>query len=670
MDPSDHQTGAMATTEDDHDWGIAPGYHDVWGNWKTPTDEAARALRRAMGARTDDPAEPAPSGTPLRFIAAGARATSAIVAKAVLFLDDGSQVPVRDGRLPPDLPLGYHRLEADAGRSGPQVENVVVVPPRCHVPEAFHAWGITAQLYAARSRASWGIGDLGDLRRLADWATERGASTIGLNPLHANAPGGPPANSPYSPSSRRFLDPIYLDVATLLRGSTLPADEVSAAGDAGTVLDAADRIDRDAVWTTKLAALERLWELRPVTFAPAASTTPPGEETDAGALLSIARAGRAVPVGAELWLWGTYCAVAERHGPGWTAWPEDLRRPDGAGIVRFAREHADRVAFWTWLQLLAEDQLAASGARDWLITDLAVGFAPDGFDAWQWQDHLALGTRIGAPPDLLGPDGQDWGLPPFVPSKIRSLAYRPIAETLRANLRHGAGIRIDHVMGLLRLFWIPPELDPSEGAYVRWHGTELLDIVALESTRAGALVVGEDLGTVDDEIRHALSSRSILSTRLLWFEDDPTSQWPEQAMGAVTTHDLPTIAGVWSGVDLADQRAAGVTVPADGDEMFRHRLRVAGACDDDAAADDVAVAAHAALGAAPSMLVTAALDDLVGAQHRPNVPGTIDEHPNWRIPLPVPLDDLPSTPLADRIVAALSPGRLRRASSPDASSSA
>ena len=647
----------MADTEDDRGWGIAPGYHDVWGSWKTPGDEAAGQLRRAMGADTDDPGEPAPSGTPLRVVPAGTPATSGITDPAVLFLEDGRDVRVRRGQLPADLPLGYHRLEAEAGRSAPQVEHVVVVPPRAHVPEGFHAWGITAQLYAARSQASWGIGDLGDLRRLAGWATDRGAATIGLNPLHANAPGGPPANSPYSPSSRRFLDPIYLDLGALLRDRDVPTADAEQAVRAGAALNAGARIDRDAVWTLKLSVLEQLWEQRPVPFAPATGATPPGATPEAADLLAAADAGRAVPVGAELWLWGTYCAMAERHGPGWTGWPDELRRPDGAGVARFAREHADRVAFWTWLQLLTEAQLAASGARDWLITDLAVGFAPDGFDAWQWQDHLALGTRIGAPPDLLGPDGQDWGLPPFVPWKVRSLAYRPIAETLRANLRHGAGIRIDHVMGLLRLFWIPPELDATEGAYVLWHGTELLDVVALESVRAGALVVGEDLGTVDDAIRHALGSRGILSTRLLWFEDDPTTQWPEQAMGAITTHDLPTIAGVWSGVDLADQRAAGVTVPADGDEMFRHRLRVAGSCDDAAATDDVAVAAHAALAAAPSMLVTAALDDLVGAEHRPNVPGTIDEHPNWRIPLPVPLDDLAATPLADRIVEAIRTGR-------------
>lgn len=632
----------------DPGWGIQAGYTDVFGTWTEPSAEAARRIRRAQGATTDDPAEPAPTGTPLLIVAAGTSASAAVRGRAHLALEDGTDLRVRDGHLPPDLPLGYHRLEGDRGRSGPAVQHVIVVPPRAHVPEPFHAWGITAQLYAARSRTSWGMGDLGDLAQLAAWATERGATTIGLNPLHANAPGGPPANSPYSPSSRRFLDPIYLDVEAVL--SDRPVDDADEAIAAGRALAAGDRIDRDAVWRHKLAVLARCWAERPLAFEPAVAATPgTAPPVDAAALLASGATGRPIAVSAELWLWGTYCAVAEVHGPAWTAWPADLRAPHSVAIGAFAREHADRVAFWTWLQLLTEAQLAAAGAPRWLVTDLAVGFAPDGFDAWQWQDHLAIGTRIGAPPDLLGPDGQDWGLPPFVPWRVRSLAYRPIAETLRANLRHGAGIRIDHVMGLLRLYWIPPELPASDGAYVGWSGTELLDIVALESVRAGALVVGEDLGTVDDAIRAELGGRGILSTRLLWFEDEPPAQWPTQAMAAITTHDLPTVAGVWSGVDLADQHAAGVTVPDDGDELFRHRLRVAASCDDTAAADDVAVAAHATLAEAPSMLVTAALDDLVGAQHRPNVPGTIDEHPNWRIPLPVPVDDLAGHDLATRI---------------------
>lgn len=604
--------------------GIQAGYHDVWGTWREPSAATVDALLEAMGT---------PVPTALRIVRPGEPARSEVTEPAWLTLEDGAQVRVRDGVLPPDLPLGYHRLEADTGRSAPHVEHVIVAPPRAHLPEDLRAWGITAQLYAARSRASWGIGDLGDLGRLAGWATERGAAAIGLNPLHASSPGGPPATSPYSPSSRRWHDPIYLDVGRLLRQRGLHgADALDAAGRA---LNASPRIDRSAAWSAKLDALERLW---------AARGADPGFDRfraeHGGALTS----------------WGTYCAIAEHHGPSWPNWPDELRRPATPAIARFTADHEDRVAFWCWLQHLLDEQLEAGGAGDLVVTDLAVGFAPDGFDAWEWQDLLATGCRIGAPPDLLGPDGQDWGLPPFVPWRLRQVAYRPMVETLRANLARSRGLRIDHVMGLLRLFWIPPGATPVDGAYVAGPGTDLLDIVALESVRAGALVVGEDLGTVEPGVRDLLRDRGLLSTRLLWFEDDPPERWPHQAMAAVTTHDLPTIAGVWTGTDLADQRAAGVTVPADGDEAFRHHLRVAAGCGGDAPLDEVVVAAHRRIAATPSVLATATLDDLTGAEHRPNVPGTVDEHPNWRIPLPVALDDLPGHPRAEAVVAALRAG--------------
>ncbi len=293
------------------------------------------------------------------------------------------------------------------------------------------------------------------------------------------------------------------------------------------------------------------------------------------------------------------------------------------------------------------------------MADLAVGFAADGADAWEWQDLLAPGVRIGAPPDLLGPDGQDWGLPPFVPGRLRDVAYRPLAETIRAVACHARGLRIDHVMGLFRLFWIPPGLGATDGAYVRFSGSEVLEVVALESARSGALVVGEDLGTVEPGVRELLADAGVLSTRLLWFEDGAPSSWPTQAMAAITTHDLPTVAGVWSGTDLADQRAAGVTVAADGDADMRHRLRGAAGVDDGAPSDVVIVGAHRHLAEAPAMIVTAALDDLVGAEHRPNLPGTIDEHPNWRIPLPVSVDDLADHPLAEDVAETLGTGRGR-----------
>jgi 4-alpha-glucanotransferase len=618
----------MATTGEDHGWGIAPGYHDVWGSWKTPSPEAAAALRRAMGAETDDPDEPAPSGTPLRIVRPGEAASAGTTGPSTLFLEDGTQLGLHGGVIPPDLPLGYHRIEADAGRSAPSVEHLIVAPPRAHLDDQLSIWGLTAQLYAARSHTSWGIGDLSDLGKLVAWASERGAEMIGLNPLHASANVGPPANSPYSPSSRRWRDPLYLDVSKI--GGGLPdADRAVAAG---LALNEGERIDRTAVWELKRSVLEARW---------AQGISDPAFEQ-----YQQERGG-------ALRLWGTYCGLAEVHGPSWPSWPAEVRHPTRPAVGRFADQHPDRVAFWSWLQFLVEQQFAASGSAQVVVTDLAVGFAPDGYDAWEWQDHLAAGCRIGAPPDLLGPDGQDWGLPPFVPWKLRRLAYRPFAETLRANLRHSRGLRVDHVMGLLRLLWIPPGMTAADGAYVRWHGSELLDIVALESHRAGAFVIGEDLGTVDPGIQDLLRERGLLSTRLLWFEDAAPRDWPRQAMAAITTHDLPTVAGVWTGIDLADQRTAGVTVPDNGDEDFRHRLRVAASSDDAAPVDHVVVESYRTLAESPCMVVTAALDDLLGAEHRPNVPGTIDEHPNWRIPLPAPIDDLAGSPLAGRIVDAL-----------------
>ncbi|MGI8756909.1 MAG: 4-alpha-glucanotransferase, partial [Acidimicrobiales bacterium] len=229
--------------------------------------------------------------------------------------------------------------------------------------------------------------------------------------------------------------------------------------------------------------------------------------------------------------------------------------------------------------------------------------------------------------------------------------------TIRANLRHARGLRIDHVMGLFRLFWIPDGRTGADGAYVRFAGRELLDVVALESHRAGGLLVGEDLGTVEEGVRDRLAEAGLLSTRLLWFEDEPPAQWPAQAMAAVTTHDLATIAGTWTGTDRADERAAGIAVDDIHDTEMRDRLRQVAVVTEDATAADVTVAVHRALAGAPSMIVTATLDDLLGAEHRPNLPGTIDQHPNWRIPLPVPLDDLAGHPVAEAVAAALGAGR-------------
>jgi len=549
---------------------------------------------------------------------------------SALVLEDTTEISLPDGRLPSDLPIGYHRLH---GPDGPT--SLIVSPRRCPSDPNMKAWGLTAQLYAARSSRSWGIGDLADLSVVNRWATGRGAAVVGLNPLHAPNPLPHQPDSPYSPSSRRFRDPLYLAIEDVPGASHLPdLDSLVAQGRA---LNAGELIDRDTSWALKRIALEAIW----------ASTS---ESTELNARLDRYMDER----GPDLQAWGTYCALTDHHGTAWPSWPTEHAHPDSPAIGAFAASRPGQVRFWVWLQMLLDDQLEASGAPSTVIADLAVGFAPDGFDAWQWQDLLATGVSIGAPPDTLARDGQDWGLPPFVPWKLRDVGYLPFASTLRSVLRHSRGLRIDHVMGLFRLFWVPPGRSAAEGAYVRFPATEMLDVLAIEATRAGALVVGEDLGTVPDGLRDLLGAAGILSTRLAWFTDGPPETWPRQAMAAVTTHDLPTIAGVWSGVDLEDQRDAGVTLAPDGDAEMKHRLRVLAGCDDAAPVEHVIESVHRRIGESPSMLVTATLDDLTGAPHRPNLPGTVDENPNWRRPLPVDVDDLDGHPLAETCARALS----------------
>jgi len=277
------------------------------------------------------------------------------------------------------------------------------------------------------------------------------------------------------------------------------------------------------------------------------------------------------------------------------------------------------------------------------VHDLAIGADPDGFDGWVWQDTLATGVRVGAPPDEFNAAGQDWGLPPFVPWRLRAAGYEPLAELLRGAFEHGAGLRVDHVMGLFRLWWIAASAGPSEGGYVRYPGHELLDVLALESVRAGAYVVGEDLGTVEDEVRAALAERDVLSYRLAWFEPGPPEQWPERALGALTTHDLPTLAGVATG--------------ADDDGTFAGRLRSFLGSETPADALELTAAAHRRLSAAPCRLVSATLDDALGLVDRPNVPGTIAERPNWSLALPVAVDDLGTHPGVAAVVEAFSDRR-------------
>ena len=543
-----------------------------------------------------------------------------------LRLEDGSEHRV-EGALPPDLPAGYHDLDPLDG--GPRTR-LIVTPGRCHLPDDLRAWILSVQLPACRSAESWGIGDLADLRELGTWAAGRGAGMVAVNPLHAPLPIDRVEPSPYFPSSRRWSSPLALRIEALPGAAGNPAVEELAAR--GRDLNGGRLIDRDTVWALKRRALDLLW-------------------WEQGPDLRFERWREAM--GDELETYARFCALAEHHGRGWRDWPPEHGHPEAAGVGRFAAAHAERVAFWAWVQFLVDDQMSRAEEPVPLLTDLAIGVDPDGADAWALQDLLALDVRGGAPPDEFDRAGQDWGLPPLVPHALRAAGYGPLAGLWRAALGRGGGLRIDHVMGLFRLFWIPPGGGPTDGTYVRYRGDELLAVLAIESTRAGAVVVGEDLGTVEPEVRHALGEAGVLSYRLAWFEESPPEHYPGQTMAAVTTHDLPTVAGVWSGEDAADQRAAGIQPDLDALERLKGKLIGLTGLPGDAAVEDVIVAVHRRLAAAPSALVAATLEDALALRHRPNMPGTTDERPNWSLTLPVPLADVFSDPLVARVVAAL-----------------
>jgi 4-alpha-glucanotransferase len=356
--------------------------------------------------------------------------------------------------------------------------------------------------------------------------------------------------------------------------------------------------------------------------------------------------------------WATWAAIAEEHGGDWHSWPEELRRPTGAGLARYVEQHGAVVAFHAWLQWALDLQFTAATGDMTVIQDLPIGVAGGGADAWTWQDVLAEGVSVGAPPDAFNSQGQDWGSPPLIPWRLRDADYEPFIQSIRATIAGAGGLRIDHVMGLFRLWWVPAGGSAAEGAYVRYPAEDLLDIVALESSRAQALVVGEDLGTVEDGVREAMAEHGILSYRLLWFEDDDPAEWPAEAMAAITTHDLPTVAGLWTGADVEEQREHGTGTD---EELERGRTSLMGhlpKLPDGAPVDEAVEQAYRRLAEAPCRLLSATLDDALGEDRRPNMPGTTDR-PNWSLPLPVPVEDLPGHPLVQTVARTLAGGVAR-----------
>ncbi|GAC1333425.1 MAG: hypothetical protein NVSMB17_13830 [Candidatus Dormibacteria bacterium] len=497
---------------------------------------------------------------------------------------------------------------------------------KCHLPEEQRAWGWAAQLYALRSRRSWGRGDLDDLARLARWSKGLGAGFIQLNPLHAAAPTGPQQPSPYFPSSRRFRNASYIAVEKV-PGFAAAAVQVAPLAGEARALNTADLVDHDRVHALKLRALEAVWATDPPT---------PGFDRWSAA------------AGQPLATYTAYCVHAEVHGADWRTWPGTLRNPVGA-----PPPNPGRARFHAWLQWLLDRQLERAARELPPICDLAIGADPGGADAWTWADQLLPGFSVGAPPDEMNLRGQDWGFPAFNPRVLVETGFSAFREIVRANMRHAGGLRIDHVMGLFRLWLIPRGGGPADGAYVTYPSAPMLDILAEESRAARALVVGEDLGTVEPGVRAELRRRRVLSYRLLCFEDRPPRTYPRLSLGAVTTHDLPTVAGLWTGADETAMRDAGLEPNHAANEAMANRLARLGKLGPAASAGEAVLGAYRALSASPSILRAATLEDAVAAIPRPNMPGTTTEWSNWCIPLPGGLEGLQRSPRARALAAAM-----------------
>ncbi|GAA2545229.1 4-alpha-glucanotransferase [Pseudonocardia hydrocarbonoxydans] len=620
--------------------GVATGYRD--GD-RRPVTVDEDVVVRVLGLLDVDAATPSARRAALQkaradadrlpgTIAVRTDRSRALPGPAVLVDPDGGRRDVDE--IPAGLAPGWYGLEI-----GDRTVTVVVAPPA--LPDAERSWGWMLQLYALHSARSWGIGDLGDLREFTAWTgAEHGARAVLLNPLHAFTPVPPVQPSPYTPSSRRFGTPLALRITDLdayARADAATRAEVDALAPAPT-----DRIEHDRVWAAKRSALELLWRAE----------------------------GRPFPdVEPDLAEFATFCALAERHGGRWSRWPEHLRRP----VV----EDGPRTAFHAWVQAQVQQQLrevrdAARAAGVRIIHDLAVGCDPEGADGWAWADVLALGVRVGAPPDAFSQQGQDWGLPPWRPDRLDATGYAAYRDLLRAQLRHADGLRIDHVAGLWRLWWVPPGESADRGTYVHYDAEVMLAVLTLEAHLAGALVIGEDLGTVEPEVTAGLAERHMLGSSVLWFtrdldaEGEPLldpARWPDDSVATISTHDLPTAAGFLRGEHVRARAELGLLddpvaeekkAAADRAELVAllHGHGFAGETD-----EELVVAMHALLASTPARLVLVSPYDVIGEVRQPNLPGTVDEYPNWRLPLPVTLEELYRDPRVTAVVDAVRAGR-------------
>lgn len=587
----------------------------------------------------------------------------------------GEEHFLRVGLLLPWLPQpGYHRIDVECdGRSCTMA--LICVPSSAYQPDAVNgdgrAWGLAVQLYAVASRRNWGMGDFTDLRGLMDFAAGQGGSAVGVNPLHALFPHDPARASPYSPSHRCFFNALYLDVEAMEDFAECEPVREAVADPAFQArlraLRAAELVDYPSVAAVKRPLLERLY----ASFRQ--------RHLARGTARARAFRGFLEGGGEHLHRFALFEALQEHfHAEdpnvwGWPVWPEGYRDPASKDVAKFAEAQVERVEFHAWLQWQVDLQLSAVGRRSWdlglgigLYQDLAVGSDRGGAECWSDRSMYAWNASFGAPPDELNLKGQDWGLPPLIPERLTEVAYEPYIAMLRANMRHSGALRMDHVMGLMRLFWVPPGGSAADGAYVSYPFRDLLGILVLESRRSHCLVVGEDLGTVPDEVRSALSRVGVLSCRPFYFERDASGAfrlpeaYPRQAIVSVETHDMPTLCGYWSGYDI-DQRVALSLYPSEEVRQqqvvdrseTRARLLMAlesqgllpegGSVHPNANPDmtpELARAVHEYLARTPCQLMLIQPEDLLGQIEQINLPGTTEEQfPNWRRKLPGELEE-------------------------------
>lgn len=662
-DPTDEETIARSMEELRlRDWRrtLPPVYVTISGEWRTIWAHVAHGAQVRLDVLLEDGS--------VRELA---QAENLVDPREI----DGTLIGEASFVIPGDLPLGWHTVRAhltDRIEESP----LVVTPARLDPPGLAgrdRMWGFMTQLYSLRSRRSWGIGDLSDLTDLATWsAQDLGADFVLVNPLHAPTPVSPMAPSPYLPSSRRFANPIYLRIEEICEfGYLKPGQIKSIRRLAKPILGASDGLlDRDRTWAAKRAALDIVRTV-PLT---------PGRQASYDAF--VAQQGNGL-IDACTW-----AAIAERHGAQWREWPEGLQHPRSSEVARWRSRNADDVERHLWMQWLLDEQLehsqaaaAGVGMPIGIVHDLAVGTTFDGADAWALQDVLAQGVSVGAPPDMYNQMGQDWAQPPWRPDALANAAFMPYRDMLRTLLRHAGGLRIDHVLGLFRMWWVPRGRPANQGTYVAFDHEALIGILALEAYRAGAVIIGEDLGTVEPWVADVLARRGVLGTSILWFERDENGMirapetWRSEVLASVTVHDLPPTAGYLAGAHVAlrhdlgllsrsleeEARAAEIEREEWADVLVQRGLLESGDSTDEDVTDWV-VALHRLVAASPAQLIGIALPDVVGDVRAQNQPGTDQEYPNWRIPLadaegnPVALEDVVEAELLHRIVDAVRAG--------------